>query len=657
MSFLTVREAAELRGCSPRYIRRLIADGRIEYVETDAPANQIKQYMIPVAVLSPKEQRRYYAQRGVLSGDAAKVPTSEADKPKRQRAFDEYTEAEREQIQRWSQLVKEWRTWRTDSANGPKVGIDERFVAMVNQRDPDISLSLPTLRRKWSAYKQGNLDGLVDKRGQWRKGQTSINVKLWDVFLSYYLEENQFPLAKCVEYTEMWAQQLAPELLPLPHEAAFRRYLEIDVPHDVIVLAREGDKAFKDRCAPYISRFYDDLESNEYWVGDTHTIDVISQVEGSEKRHRLYIVAFQDVRSGIYTGWHITDKPSSQATLLALRHGIIQCGIPTNIYVDNGREFLNFDVGGLGHRTKKSQKDAPTPPPIFERLGIHMVNALVRNARAKIIERTFCDFKNSISRLFDTYTGGNVLEKPEILKKNLKNGAIPFDDDVKSVIVDMLEGYHNVGEYGGRVVKDRGKRRIDIYNENLITRRTATAENLSLLLMRSTRPQTVRNNGVYLTVSGQRLDYWDTDLLMGPYKGKQVYLRYDPDDLNEVRLYDPETDCFIQTVPMDDICRLKYGDTHENVSAAMKEQRAYEKAVKTKTAYYKKRLDPEEQITALALNVENARMKKEGIAYSQGRIIEPVRPQGEEQRVASGGGVVVDMDMDRILRNAAKRNN
>lgn len=54
--------------------------------------------------------------------------------------------------------------------------------------------------------------------------------------------------------------------------------------------------------------------------------------------------------------------------------------------MDNGREFLTYDVGGLGHRKKKPKdgKERFEPPPVFERLGIHMTNAIVRNAKAKI---------------------------------------------------------------------------------------------------------------------------------------------------------------------------------------------------------------------------------------------------------------------------------
>lgn len=57
--------------------------------------------------------------------------------------------------------------------------------------------------------------------------------------------------------------------------------------------------------------------------------------------------------------------------------------------MDNGREFLTYDIGGLGHRQKKPKngQEPFSPPPVFERLGIKMTNAIVRNAKAKIIER------------------------------------------------------------------------------------------------------------------------------------------------------------------------------------------------------------------------------------------------------------------------------
>ena len=127
-----------------------------------------------------------------------------------------------------------------------------------------------------------------------------------------------------------------------------------------------------DRCSPYIERLYDNLHANDVWIADNHTLDIQSSSEDG-KTHRLYITAFQDAKSGVLVGWNVTESLNSQSTILALRHGIMRFGIPKMVYFDNGREFLNHDIGGNGHRThKKSENDIPTPT-ILKRLGIDVM--------------------------------------------------------------------------------------------------------------------------------------------------------------------------------------------------------------------------------------------------------------------------------------------
>ena len=238
----------------------------------------------------------------------------------------------------------------------------------------------------------------------------------------------------------MWIRQEAPQYLPLPDYSSFYRKVQRDIPKPLEIMGREGMKAFNDRCGTYIKRTYEGMMSNEWWIADNHTFDVMTKDEDG-KVHRLYLTAFFDARSGIFTGCYVTSAPSSQATLIALRKGILKYGIPDNIYVDNGREFLTRDVGGLGHRQKKSTKNEFNPPPVFQRLGIRMTNAIVRNAKAKIIERRFRDVKERLSKLFSTYTGGNVLEKPERLKKVLKTDNIPTDEEFTNAVEDKTASF------------------------------------------------------------------------------------------------------------------------------------------------------------------------------------------------------------------------
>ena len=43
------------------------------------------------------------------------------------------------------------------------------------------------------------------------------------------------------------------------------------------------------------------MQSNEYWIADTHTFDVVTKGDGGGT-HRLYLTAFMDARSGIFSG-------------------------------------------------------------------------------------------------------------------------------------------------------------------------------------------------------------------------------------------------------------------------------------------------------------------------------------------------------------------
>lgn len=531
---LSSQEVAALTGKTERTVRRWAESGKIPAERTLNKFNS-PEYFFSLNDLTPDLQEKYYNQ---LRTSLPEASFPEEAKPKAAKPLDTYSAEEQEEIAFWLRLVKRWQGYRNKPGVN-KTEVDAHFVQWCRLEYPERAISVDTLYRRWNAVRANDLDGLIDKRGKWKKGRSSIPDPMWQAFLYYYLDESQHPLKKCYEYTKLEMQNSFPELVgDMPSYTTFYRRAQADIPEPLKVLGREGEKAFRDRCAPYIRRIYDEMQSNEWWIADNHTFDIITEGENGQ-RHRLYLTAFFDARSGIFTGCYVTNAPSSQSTLIALRRGILKYGIPENIYVDNGREFLTFDIGGQGHRKKKPKdgQERFEPPPVFERLGIHMTNAIVRNAKAKIIERRFRDVKDHLSRLFDTFTGGNVLEKPERLKSVLKDGRIPLDSTLVETVEELLDWYFNQQPYGGAVAKDHGKPRQQVYNENLHTKRVASAEDLNLMLMRSSRAQKVTRRGVHLDIAGQRIDYWNDELVFN-YLGQQVYYRYDPDDLSEVRVYD-----------------------------------------------------------------------------------------------------------------------
>ena len=265
---LTVSEVAKIKGCGVRYIQQIIKKGKISAVETVNNKNR-KIYLIPLDALDEDLQHKWYQMmKENPPEDLIKLPESEQENA----AADTFSEEERKEIDFWIDLVSRWQEYRKMPGVISMADVDQKFVTFCSLEYPDRRISVDTLYRKWKAVKENDLKGLVDQRGKWRKGKSSIDETVWQAFLYYYLDEAQHPIQKCLEYTRMWAQELRPDLYAdIPSYSAFYRKLA-SVPEGVKVLGREGHKAYNDRCAPYIRRIYDDMASNEWWIADNHTL-------------------------------------------------------------------------------------------------------------------------------------------------------------------------------------------------------------------------------------------------------------------------------------------------------------------------------------------------------------------------------------------------
>lgn len=319
---LTAKQVAEVKGCSGRYIKRLIQEGKLQAQEVLNDKNR-KTYLVPLEALDEELQQKWYQMNLENPSEEISTPEPVPDK----KAVDHFSESERQEIDFWISLVEQWQQYRMKPGVTCKADVDKKFVTLCGLEYPDKEISVDILYRKWKAVKENDLDGLIDKRGKWKKGTSSIDDTIWQAFLYFYLDESQHPIQKCLDYTKMWAQEKRPDLYTdIPSYSAFYRRLNNEVPEGVKVLGREGHKAYNDRCAPFIRRLYEDIESNEWWIADNHTFDVMVK-DKNGNIHRPYLTAFLDARSGIFTGFHITYNPCSEATLIALRKGILKYGM------------------------------------------------------------------------------------------------------------------------------------------------------------------------------------------------------------------------------------------------------------------------------------------------------------------------------------------
>lgn len=648
-ALLKVAEAAALQGVSVRWVRKKAREGHYAGIQVRTNAQNRPEYLIPLSALPEPSQRKYIEQHRPAPAAPARTASKSQAAPAA-RPLESYSGEERAEISYWLTMVDRWQQYR-NKAGGRKAECDEKFVLLCQLEEPERQISVETLYRKWAAIRAGDWDALVDKRGKARKGQSVLPPEIEQYFLSLYLDEARLPIPRCVAMAEQWTRDNMPEALPLPSYHTFYRKAKA-VPYPVMVLCREGEKAYYDKCSPYIRREYESIAANDFWIGDTHTLDVESMGPDGTL-HRLYLSAWLDARSGIFVGWYVTDHPGSQATLNALRKGILARGIPLNVYVDNGREFLTYDIGGRGHRAKKHLADGSepfAPPGVFERLGIKMTNAIVRNARAKLVERRFEDFKNYVSRLFPTYTGGNVVEKPNRLKYVLKQGDhVPTDAEVIAAVDTLIEGYLNCEPYGGSVAEDKGKRRVDVWRESLpngAVRKPASERDLQLMLMRTSKPVRVTRRGVTLKLHGLELDYYTPELANLRMQDK-VYLRYDPEDLAKVRVYDLE-DRFLTEAPQSKLT-AGYLETQEQIAELMAAKRKAEKAVRE---YGQALRLPDDPLRALNMATALAQRNLDELALdAPPKCIELRRAEQEEPLLRAVGDIDIGSMNDYLVRH------
>lgn len=647
MITISVKEAAELCHCSEQYLRKQALNGQINAL-TETTRNGRKKYMIPLTELTEAAQLRYYRNNNI---DLPNTPAKQKAKTiQRSTDMESYTADQREEMALWRKILEEWDIYL--SSHDSRTEATKEFARIADEKYPEIKVSAGILYRKKRAFRDHGVCGLVDLRGGHNKGSSIIPEVVWNTFLNFWLDQAQMPAAKCYKYTEWVIRDECPELLPLASYNTFVRHIKSDISLAVKTMGREGDKAFKDRCSPYIKRIYDNLESNDIWFGDNHTLDIESLDENG-RLHRLHMSTFQDARSGIIVGFVLSDGNTGQTTLLSLRKSIMNFGCCKTVYLDNGREYMVIDIAGLGHRQKKSTADRKNPPTVLQRLNVGLINAIVGNAQAKNVERAFRNVKDNFSRLFDSFVGGNVLEKPERLKLVLKGkqGHIPTDKEVGKALEEYIYNVFNLAPYQGRVKKDRGKPKLQVFEDNLKIKTVIPENDLNLMLMRSSRIQKVGQRGVHLG----NIDYWNDELL-AKYSGKEVYYRYDPDDLSSVRLYDLE-DRYLMTVSADNKAVCEFGASQDDIKEAMKTVKSFTKITRealkaqTTTAFGKK--------NALEVVLAQAERNKNEIKITEGDYIIDIRRADENERVEFEAAAGAEKDhlvsFERMIENIESR--
>ena len=642
--YITIDEAAELEGKKYQALYMQIERGKLDAIQMN-DANGYRK-LVNLSSLSSTAIAKYYAQKNseLAEQDLQKIKAElEARKYGERYAglsLEDLTDKQREQIVFWKNLISGWRNY-IEKFPGQNAQKPQEFLEIVNttQEKP---VTEKTLRRKYTNYKRYGEIALADDRSMKRERKSSIPEVAWNIFLEWWLDESEPSVTHIYDLVKIYLEDNKMcECLPLPSRITFQRATK-KIPVAVVKYFRHGEKTFTDEVLPYVQRFYDGIRSNEIWTSDYHTLDFFVKDDLTGKVFRPHVVVWQDIRSRKILSLRVCESSNSHGVVNSFREACMTFGLPHNIYVDNGREYLVRDFGGRGRR--KTNPNAQMETTILQVLDIKMINAKVANGRAKVAERTFKQLAGEFSKLFLTYCGNRPENRPQRhndVMKNEKN--IPLLSEVTKDLQAYVDGWYNMKPSNGEGMN--GKSPNEVYAENLISKRTATQEQINLLTMRSSRMQTVKRNGVYLDFGQGKIWFYNTDLVHD-YMNRKVYVRYNSEDLSEVRIED-EKGRLLCTAE-----RLGAGgyDMDADLETVKKVQRlAKEQKAKVKDFKQAHQADVGSALETM-LNRAKKNMDNDHTSYDAS-ILEPLTFENKPEARAVGDG---GYDLDLMIKNAKK---
>ncbi|PWE52053.1 transposase [Metarhizobium album] len=368
----------------------------------------------------------------------------------------------------------------------------------------------------------------------------------WSFIKSDFLRPEKPAFSAC--YRRMQEAAEIQGWAPIPSERSLRRRMDAEVPEAVQVVARQSKERAR-KLHPAQRRTRAHLHAMQAVNMDGHELDLHVRVPWRTKPTRMYLVGIQDLYSNTILSWRLAEAETWEVVRLVVGDMVEKFGIPEDMYIDNGRAFASKKISG-GARTRyrfKIREEDPEGLLVALKITPHFVKP--RSGQSKPIERAWGDFAENISKhpiCSGAYTGKNPTAKPS----NYMQSAIDLED-LKQLVAHQVEE-HNA-RTGRRTEVAKKRSFAEVFAESMrlpsTIVRQPTAAQRALWLLASEPIKTQKGSGE-IHLLGNR--YWNVAL--NQHMGKQVIIRFDPDQLSRpLKVYDIknrlicEADCIDDT--------------------------------------------------------------------------------------------------------------
>ena len=525
MIWLSTKEAAELLGYEQSTIRKKAKNS--EYIHRYIPSatgQGGKKLEILLESLPEQAQKAYHNK----NGECQTVFNTDYTSTNKQK--------EKGTLRRLA--VSEWGKFKTrKKKEGMKktTEITNLFVENWNKEHYYLHISSKLLYEWKKRLKKG--DTLIDKRGGYNRGQSTIPEYYKNMFDSIYLQQTKPSIESCFKEVKLESSLKGDYI---PGIKAFRNHVR-NMNKAMVIRAREGKKAFDDKCMPYIERDYSLISPNDWWVSDHHLWDIFVRIpngKGGWKLGRPWGSYWMDMRTRkIMSSIIRIESPNSDVVLCSFGLGVEHFGIPKGVRLDNGKDYKARDMfypEGKYICSEDDQKKIYNS--LAANLQIAVTYAIPYNAKAKPIERVFNTFEEQLGKKYPSYAGSNAKKRPEDLKDLNIMDVITLEEFIEQHNRYVYEIYNETGHSGDSMY---GKSPNQVYSEIPFTIRRASKEVLYFSLMRVKGIRKVQRNGITFKGvhfrSDSCIDYIDQEVIAkyDPTKPEILYIF----DMNENFLF------------------------------------------------------------------------------------------------------------------------
>ena len=411
------------------------------------------------------------------------------------------------------------------------------FIETWNKDNPDSITSYPSVIKMRRRYYSKGLDGLLAQYGN-NSGRSLVNNRYYNYFKELYLKEGAPSLRSCWELTRGFAiREDGIDKTTFPSHTSFKRRLEKELPEQSIYLARYGESTWNRKYGNYIDRDYSSVICGEVWVSDHAQIDVACLTQDGNVVFP-WVTAWRDYKSGKWLGWILQcGHPNSDHIFQSFYYAAEQYGLPKDVIIDNGKDYRSKDFAG--GRKFKIEADQFETTCMLSELNIRANFALPYNAQTKPIERDFLKIKELLSKHCVGYRGGNVVERPEKLAKEIKAGKIIPFNEFKEVFDDFVINVLNKRSSQGKNLK--GLCPDELFNQEFKEKITVSSDALKLFCTRTSKDYTIRRNGIKDNQLG--ITYW-ADWMIS-HTGLKVYLRRDIQNYKIAWVFRADNNAFV----------------------------------------------------------------------------------------------------------------